>query len=95
MDMAPEVLTPRYKPAVVFALCCQMVVGGLALLALDGGYTARVVGTAALAFWLATAIVAAGRPHNPKALDLAWVRWGFWPILAVSGWVAVNGPAAV
>ena len=83
-DEAREVVSPLYKPAVRFALAGQLVVGVSARLLLDGGHAARVVGVAALAFWLATALVLARRPHAPTGADLAWVRGGFWPVLAVA-----------
>lgn len=88
MDITQPVVSPRYKSDVVFALGVQLVVGLFAMLLLDGGRMARVVGVAVLAFWLATALVMTRRPHSPTSFDLAWIRWGFWPVLFAAGWVA-------
>ncbi len=90
MDVAREVVSLRYKPAVVFAVATQASVGLLALMLLDSGRVAHVVGVAGLGFWLATAVLVARRPHTPTGLDLAWVRWGFWPALVAAAWVGLR-----
>lgn len=90
MDVTQPVVSPRYKSDVVFALGGQLVVGLLALLLLDGGRMARGVGVAALGFWLATALIMTRRPHTPTETDLAWIRWGFWPVLLIAGYAVLS-----
>lgn len=87
MNPSSAVISPRYKAEVWFALAVQLFIGLLAMLLLDGGRMARVMGVAALGFWLATALIVIRRPQTPTGLDLAWIRWGFGPIAFVAAGV--------
>lgn len=84
--MNHEVVSPRYRSDMTFTLIVQTVVSLFAILALDGGRLSRVVGVAMLGFWLVTAMILTRRPQCPKESDLAWIRWGFWPILLAAAW---------
>jgi len=61
---AREIVSPRYRAEVLFALSAQLLVGLIALRMLDGGRLAKVVGMASLAFWLSTTLMAR-RPEHP------------------------------
>jgi hypothetical protein len=77
------VISPAYDNGIRKTLVAQVVLGILAMLVLDFGTTARVVGVAVLAFWLCVAAVILRRPHDPSKIDLALVHWGFWPVLLI------------
>jgi hypothetical protein len=78
------VISPAYDRVIRKSLLAQVIVGLLAALMLDGGTAARVVGVAVLICWLCGAIVIFRRPHEPTKLDLAFFRWGFWPVLGIA-----------
>lgn len=84
MEARSAVISTAYNHVILRSLVAQLAVGCLAVLMLDGGVTARVVGVAALGFWLCVALVIFRRPSTPTKFDLAFVRWGFWPILAIA-----------
>lgn len=81
-------LSSRYRGAVYLALLQQVPCGLLCLLLLDGGRTARVCGIAVLGFWAAAAVIMVSRPESPKWSDLVFLRWGFFPLLALTVLVA-------
>ncbi len=87
MDAMRPVLSLQYHPDVFFALGVQGCLGLVARLLLDGGAMARVMGVAVFGFWLATALLLMRRPHSPTGGDLAWIRWGFWPMFIAAAWV--------
>lgn len=77
-------ISQAYGRPIRTSLICQIAVGLLASLALDGGVLARVVGVAILAFWLCLVVILVRRPRSPSKLDLRIVQWAFWPILVVA-----------
>lgn len=79
-----DAISSAYDRPIRFSLVCQVVIGLLAALTLDGGLIARVVGVAMLAYWLCVALVVARRPQSPSPFDLWLVRWGLWPVLLVA-----------
>jgi len=81
MESTDSVLSPFYRPRVLFALTMQILISLVAGLLLDGGQTARAVGVALLGFWIGTALLIARRPTSPTAVDLLWVQWGFLPVV--------------
>lgn len=79
-------LSSRYRDAIYFTLFSQQLpIAVLCLLLLDGGRCARVCGIAMVAFWSAVALVMARRPDAPEPSDLLYLRWGFLPVLVLSG----------
>jgi hypothetical protein len=79
MSTGSPILSLEYRKATRHALLVQTPIAVLALLLLDGGYTAKVCGLAMLGFWLVAALIAVRRPWNPTAFDLWYWRWGFIP----------------
>lgn len=79
-----DVISPAYDGVIRKSLVVQLVVGSVAALMLDGGIAARVVGVAVLGFWLCAAVIIVHRPREPSNVDLAFVHWGFWLVLAIS-----------
>ena len=73
-----------YDRVVLNSLVVQLILACLAGLLLDGGVMAHVVGVALLGFWLSVAILMIRRPLQPTKFDLAFIQWGFWPVLAVA-----------
>jgi hypothetical protein len=78
------IISPTYDHVIRNSLIVQVIVGILAVLMLDGGIAARVVGIAVVAYWLCAALVIARRPHEPTKLDLEILRWGFWVVLGIA-----------
>ena len=84
-------ISPEYRAAARVALWTQFPIAVLGLLALDGGWTAKLCGAVLLGFWLAAAIIAYRRPWAPSPGDLWFWRWGFIPCfmiaLIVAAWL--------
>jgi hypothetical protein len=78
------VISPEYDAVIRKTLIMQLVVGCLAVLMLDGGVMARVVGVAMLGFWLSAAVLIVRRPMNPSTFDLNFIHWGFWFVLVIA-----------
>jgi hypothetical protein len=76
-----RVIARRYLHAITLAVAQQAVVLILAALILDGGHLLRVSVIAAIASWICTALVILRRPKQPTKLDLAIVKYGFWPAI--------------
>jgi len=87
-----SVVSPAYDAVIKQALAMQLIVGVPAALLLDGGVFARVIAASAVAFWLSVAVVLVRRPLEPTRNDLIFIRWGFWPILAIA--LAVQNASA-
>ena len=91
-DLSPHehVISRRYEPAILSALKVQGVAAILAMLLLDGGQAARVLGVALLAFWGTAGILIARRMTDPTPWILAWIRLGWIPTVAataVTAWL--------
>jgi hypothetical protein len=56
----------------------------LCLLLLDGGRMARLCAATMLGFWAGAALIMARRPLTPGGRDMAFLRWGFLPLLAAA-----------
>jgi hypothetical protein len=84
MSETRTMISAEYDRVIRNALITQAVLGSFAALILDGGIIARVVGVAVLAFWLCVAILVLRRPFKPSRIDLLFIQWGFWPVLAAS-----------
>lgn len=82
--MSPSVLVadPAYRGAFRVALIQQLPTALLCALFLDGGATAKVCGIALAGFWGAALVCLARRPFSPAASDLAYIRYGFFPVFA-------------
>ncbi|MFO0908303.1 MAG: hypothetical protein U0794_08075 [Isosphaeraceae bacterium] len=76
-------LSDSYRGALHFTLAQQVPLAMICLLLLDGGRMSRVCAIAMFGFWAAAALILARRPHTPAAGDLAFLRWGFVPLLAL------------
>src|SRR4051794_21374872 len=83
-DCSREVLSAEYREPVRFTLLQQVPVAVLCLLMLDGGRMARVCGIAMVGFWCGVFLLWLRRPRQPTRTDLAFLRWGFFPIFAAS-----------
>ncbi len=82
-------LSDRYRSAIFFTLFTQQVpLALLSLLMLDMGQSARVCGIAMIGFWAMAALILARRPDTPGASDLFFLRWGFVPVLLLTGALA-------
>lgn len=77
-------LSSLYREAAVFTLLQQIPCALLGLLLLDGGRMARVCGIAMIGYWAAAAYLMARWPGSPRPGDLAFLRWGFLPLLAAA-----------
>lgn len=84
MGEAGNMISAEYDRVIRNALITQVVAGCFAALILDGGIIARVVGVAVLGFWLGAAILVLRRPFKPSRIDLGFIQWGFWPVLAAT-----------
>lgn len=78
------IIASSYDSIVRSALVPQLIIGCFALFVLDGGITAKVVGVALLAFWLCAGVLIVRRPMAPTILDLVFIKYGFWFVLAVA-----------
>ena len=76
------VISSAYDRVIFKSVIVQVIVGILAVLILDGGIVAHVVGVAVVAYWLCAAVIIIRRPHEPTKIDLAILTYGFWVILA-------------
>lgn len=90
MKTGKPIIASLYDPIVRSALVPQLFIGFLALLMLDGGIMAKVVGVAVLAFWLCAGVLMVRRPMAPTQFDLAFVKYGFWIVLAVAAFRQFN-----
>ena len=82
-------ISSRYRDAIGFTLFGQQLpIAVLGLLMLDGGHSARLCGIAMIGFWSASALILARRPQTPRASDLFYLRWGFLPVLVLTGLLA-------
>jgi hypothetical protein len=77
-------ISTAYDEPVRFALLQQVPAALLCLLVLDGGLMAKVCGGAMAGFWVGAGWLWARRPRNPSPTDIAFIRWGFFPLLAAS-----------
>ncbi|MDB5335063.1 MAG: hypothetical protein JWN70_682 [Planctomycetaceae bacterium] len=84
MGEARNMISAEYDRVIRNALITQAALGCFAALILDGGIIARVVGVAVLGFWLCTVLLVLRRRFKPSRIDLAFIQWGFWPVLAVT-----------
>jgi hypothetical protein len=77
-----------YRPAVILAILQQVVLLGLSSLLLDSGRAFRVCGVAAIAHWVAIALILAARPSRPTRFDVVAIRYGFLPFVILVGSLA-------
>ena len=84
MSARRNFISAAYDGPIKWAIGAQLVAGCLAALALDGGIAARVFCVAATAFWLSVALIVCRRRLQPTRIDLEFICWGFWPILAIA-----------
>ena len=81
-DLPPEhVISRRYEPPILSALMAQGIAAIVAMLLLDGGHAARVLGVALLAFWGTAGFLIARRRTDPTPGMLAWIRLGWIPVV--------------
>ena len=69
--------------ALVVAVTQQAVILTLAALILDGGHILRICVLAAVASWLCTLLIMLRRPKQPTTVDLAIIKYGFWPAIPI------------
>jgi len=73
-----------YRSALKDALVIQIPLILLGGLAADGGVMAAICLRAAVAFWIATAIILIRRPAKPSRWDLAFIRFGYLVLLPLT-----------
>ena len=78
-------ISDRYRDAIRFAIVLQVPVTLLFASLLDGGHLAKVAGYAMVAFWVGVAVVVSRRPRTPSGSDLAFIRYGYLPLVIVAG----------
>ena len=77
-------LSDRYRSAIVFALAQQVPVSILCVLMLDLGQLARICGVTMIGFWAVVGWLMCRRPQAPTTGDIAFVRFGFVPLLVAA-----------
>jgi hypothetical protein len=85
----------KFSHAIVIALAQQVPVLILAALILDGGLILRFCGIAAIAAWVFTLTILLRRPKEPTNIDLAVIKYSFWPamlLILVVGFVMQSLP---
>ena len=80
----PLPISLAYRKPIFEALVLQGIVAVLSLMILDGGTTARICGIALLGFWGGTAVLILRRPIAPTTFDLAFVRFGYLPVVLLA-----------
>jgi hypothetical protein len=76
-----QLVSTAYHEPVQFALVQQIPPAVVCLLMLDGGYMARLCGCAVAGFWAGAALLMVQRRLQPSPTDIAYIRWGFFPLL--------------
>jgi hypothetical protein len=77
-------LSDRYREAIVFSLAILAPAAIIFALLLDGGRLSLIAGYAMIGFWLGVAVVLLRRPLAPQATDLAYIRYGYLPLVYVA-----------
>ena len=90
METNRAVVSSMYDRVVRQSLGLQLITACLVGLLLDGGVAARVVGVSLLGFWISVGILMVRRPLQPTKYDLAFVKWGFLPVLLVAVLVQIS-----
>lgn len=72
------------REAFVVAVVHQIVLLPLAALLLDGGAVLRRVVVASVAFWCFVLALLIRRRDRPTTWDVVFVKYGIWPLLAVT-----------
>lgn len=80
----PIPISDQYRRPIFDAVVLQVVFGGLSLLILDGGDSARICGVALLAFWSGVFVLICRHPRHPSKLDLELIRWGYVLVLVLA-----------
>ncbi|HNQ74422.1 MAG TPA: hypothetical protein PKN95_12565 [Verrucomicrobiota bacterium] len=62
-------ISGQYRRPIFAAVALQAVFGGLSLLILDGGDSARICGVALLAFWSGVFVLICRHPRHPGRLN--------------------------
>jgi hypothetical protein len=81
-------ISPKYDSPIFEAVALQIVLGLLAALILDGGGIAQVCGIALLAFWGGAVVLIWRHPQSPSRLDVELIRFGYFPVILVSFFLA-------
>jgi len=85
-------LSPNIRSALRFAIVQQVVVIGVSLLMLDGGFAIRGCHVAAAAIaghWLIISLILLRRSGAPSYFDLTLIRYGL-PVLCVVGTLSIQ-----
>lgn len=76
-------VTGSFRKAIYFALAIQIPLVLLVLIILDSGFFATTFGCSMVVFWIGVAVVATRCRHTPNPFDHVFIRWGFFPLLAL------------
>ena len=76
-------ISPAYKRSLWTTIGVQLVLLLVGMLATDCGEWARTVLLTVVAFWIMALIVIVRRPHNPTAIDLMVIRYGYPAIFSI------------
>lgn len=77
-------ISDRYRSAIRFALVLQVPVALLFASLLDNGHLAKIGGYAMIGFWIGVAVIVSRRPRTPSPFDLAFIRYGYLPLVLVA-----------
>ncbi len=70
-------LSKDYRSALKGVVLLQLVIGVLALIAIDGGFLFELWWRPMAAYWGCFIVMVLRRPNTPTKLDLILVKWGF------------------
>lgn len=82
-------ISAQYDRAIYDSLGIQIVLGLLSGMVLDGGGLAQLCGMSMIAFWGGAAVLIYRHPHNPTRTDLELIRFGFFPVIVLTLFIAV------
>lgn len=85
-------ISPRYRPAIWFALAQEIPILALTAMLLDGGWAFRAWSIAVIGHGIATVGIVLRRPTSPTRLDLALIRGGAWALAIGIGVVTTMIP---
>ncbi len=81
-------ISSKYDSPIFQAVAVQIFVAIAGLLIIDPVGLAQLLGIALLAFWGAVAVLIWRHPKSPTKFDLAFIRFGYFDVIAVAFFVA-------
>jgi hypothetical protein len=84
----PLPISSKYDSPIFEAVAVQIFVAVFGLLLIDPEGLKQLFGIALLAFWGAVIVLIYRHPQSPSRFDLAFIRFGYFPVIAVTCVVA-------